>query len=396
MLLQPRGSAPRVWPPTAMRSPVSARLVLAVAVLLSALGCTDAALPWCGSRVDGLPPLSPAVSVPRVSLGWLNSTDFDAAACSLSFEQFTAAHSDWVTCYHAPVFNVHTCPQHCLRAANDTVAVYGSFPYDEQSSVCLAAIHAGVINESSGGAVLLDRFYPERWTVTEHRSSAGDSDGGPRRAVRGSGSTSDGRRGEMNLSAVAVTPSPSSSRLSPSSSPSLSPAAWFPHRSWQGSASFGVQSRAASQLQAVDADSGAGIGPSWTVRGRGLQPRQRQLAPFSPRAGHLHAWLYPELQLRANWSTGLLARSPTDFNYRSTLNYSLHFVIGGHNDTHYMNDVSHRSSRQLSTPTLRCSTRLRAVVDSPAVSLARHSVSSLCTLPVCCWAACRALSVRVV
>ena len=227
-------------------------LPLLLLLLWGSLCCvTEASLPWCGDRLDGLVPPLPTVAIPRVALGWLNTTGFDAAGCSLSFEQFAAAHSDWVTCYHAPLINVHTCPQHCSRA---NASVDGASPYSGASSICLAAIRAGLINDSSGGAVLVDRFYPPSWNTTDSSSSSSTM---------------------------------------------------------------------------------------WTVRSRRPQARQRQSAPFSPRAGHLHAWLYEEVQLRANWSLPQSALNRrTNIATMATLNYSLHFVIGGHNDTHYMNDVS--------------------------------------------------------
>ena len=300
-------------------------------LLWSLCGCCSAAIPWCGTPInDSFAPSSPRAAIPPVALGWLHSTHFDVDACTASFEQFRASHSDWVTCYHAPVFNVHTCPRRCSRAADElhllNATVYGSFPYAANSSICLAAIHAGVINDTTGGALLLDRFEPTTWTVSAHSLNASSSS--------------------------------SSSSSAPRAAPSISD--WFPHGSWRAALSFGVQSRrvivssAAGDGGWADGSSEESVS-SWTVRGRGLQARQRQLAPFSPRSGHLHAWLYPELQLRANWSA---AQIGSGVNVRTSLNYSLHFVIGGHNESHYMNDVSRASRSSITTAALdRAATR---------------------------------------
>ena len=304
------------WLPQSPRNLCVVMLLIAVLDASERLRGSDAALPWCGNPInDSHVPASPTFSIPRPALQWLNSSHFSAAACTLSFDQFTDAHSDWLTCYHAPVFNVHTCPRACLRAVHDlfllNATVYGSSPFAGNSSICLAAIHAGIIDEVEGGAILIDRFYPETWQVTNHRS-------------------------------------PSSVPRALSSAAAL--ATWFPRESWKGSLSFGMQSNDVRMLPGsggpyADND-GAGSGTtSWMVRGRGLQPRQRQRAPFSPRSGHLHAWLYPELQLRANWSTGETAPAFAPVNTKATLNYSLHFVLGGHNQSHYMNDVSRHASR---------------------------------------------------
>lgn len=48
------------------------------------------------------------------------------------------------------------CPVNCL---NTSSAVYGSFPYHGRSSACLAAIHAGLINNTAGGGFFISRFY---------------------------------------------------------------------------------------------------------------------------------------------------------------------------------------------------------------------------------------------
>ena len=226
------------------------------------------------------------MALPPPALAHRHSANFSLAACTFSFADFADAHSDWVTCYHAPRVNVHTCPQHCLRSVDldpSHARVYGSGPYAAPSSICLAAIHSGVLDDAQGGAVHVDPFFPPDWS---------------------------------NSSSQTV----------------------FPGQSRQGSVRSGVNS---SQVPAdwIGPEPSPQSSKSWAVRGRGLAPRQRQTAPFSPRSGHVHAWLYPQLQLRANWSTGL-STSGQDVTFtQASLNYSLHLIVGGRNATHYLNDV---------------------------------------------------------
>ena len=89
----------------------------------------------------------------------------------------------------------------------------------------------------------------------------------------------------------------------------------FPHGSHLPSLSNGVQTAA------VPADAMRTPAPldsfSWTVRSRGLSSGQRQRAPFSPRAGHTHLVL-PQQQL------GIVSQQ---------------LIVGGHNASHYFNDV---------------------------------------------------------
>ena len=240
--------------------------------------------PSCGYAYDlSVPPL-PRTRVPRPALAHLNGSAFDPYGCSFTFEQYVEAHSDWAPCFHSPVVNVHTCPSGCLQAAlpsfDARAAVIGSGPYHHSSSICLAAIHAGAISEQQGGAVHVDRFYPVDWS------------GGDTQTV-------------------------------------------WPEQSALGSVSHGVTS------EAVPADEVVRPAPlssnSWAVRRRGAGPRQVQLAPFAPRSGHVHAVLWPELQLRANWSLGGLNNGWLLGETMLSHNYSLHFIIGGRNDTHYLN-----------------------------------------------------------
>ena len=111
----------------------------------------------------------------------LHNTAFNLTHCLWTFAQLSASHYNDVPCFHMGLVNVHSCPQHCLRALSidpDHARVYGSYPYHSASSVCLAAIHAGIITDEAGGGLFVERFYPETWnndssqTIFPHNSSA--------------------------------------------------------------------------------------------------------------------------------------------------------------------------------------------------------------------------------
>ena len=256
------------------------RLVLALLFLL----CSVHVLPTvraterdCQTAVSRRVPAWPGLDWPDAFLAHSGRSGFSAQGCTLTFADFVLAHATWFSCYHSSSVNVVTCPEQCLAAVplSSNASVYGSFPYHANSSICLAAIHAGVISAERGGGLFIDRFFPQDWSATETQTL-------------------------------------------------------FPLTSARGSLSHGVQSLdvpAAALLVPALEDSF-----SWTVRPRGIVPAQRQFAPFSPRSGHMHAWLYPQLQQRANWSTGA---PPGWESYR----YNLHFIVGGHNATAYFNDV---------------------------------------------------------
>lgn len=62
-------------------------------------------------------------------------------------------------------------------SSSNSSRVYGSFPYDNASSVCLAGIHAGVITNSLGGLVRvghwpLDWFNSTSQTIFPHGSQS--------------------------------------------------------------------------------------------------------------------------------------------------------------------------------------------------------------------------------
>ena len=310
-MTQSAHSAPR---PSSAASAVSLQPLLCFAALLllallGSLSPSQATERDCQTSVSGAVPAPPRLEWPAPYLAHTNRTAFDALGCALTFADFVDAHSRWFSCYHASSVNVVTCPAGCasglmamgaLGGVSDASAfgsngsvhgsargsdasgpassasVYGSYPYHASSSICLAAVHAGVIADELGGGLFIDRFYPMDWSNTSTQSI-------------------------------------------------------WPHMSAVSTLSYGVQSLDVP-AHLLDPSPTPLDHASWTVRARGITATQRQLAPFPPRAGHTHAWLYPQLQQRANWSTG---RPPGWETYR----YNLHFVVGGHNDTHYLNDV---------------------------------------------------------
>ena len=181
------------------------------------------------------------------------------------------------------------CPANCTaliaQSAKDNTnissssRVFGSYPYHGSSSVCLSAIHSGVILDSEGGGVFVSRFYRADWSGSDSQSI-------------------------------------------------------FPLASAGGSDSNGVVSEAvADSWYSVPSH---GREWSYAVRGRGELVVQRREAPWPARAGHLHQrWqLQPRLLLGPS-------RPRTDeFPNPQDRSYSIHLIMGGHNATHYLNDVS--------------------------------------------------------
>ena len=286
-----RGLPPSVWR-RIIRLCVSL-LPLLCCVLLTPAGI-EATLNRCGMPFDRSLPVSPRSPLPRPALAHLNTTAFDRYACAFTFAQYEEAHADWATCFHAPVVSVHTCPRDCVQAmrasTNSSITapvVFGSGPYHHSSAICLAAIHAGAIDAQQGGAVHAYRFWPADW------------------------------------------------------SGSATQTLWLGQAA-EGSVRHGVASEAVPASETVTPADEQSY--SWQVRRRGSAARQVQRAPFSPRSGHVHAVLTPQLQLRANWTvSGYRTWGGVEYGSMDlvpSFNYSLHFVIGGRNDTHYLN-VSH-------------------------------------------------------
>jgi hypothetical protein len=148
-------------------------------------------------------------------------------------------------------FNWLSCPPHCfqltrhLLTTSEEPRVWGSFPYEETSSACFAAIHSGIIDEALGGIIAMYAFFPADWSNTSTQTV-------------------------------------------------------FPHGSHLGSYSNGVTSLP------VPADRwhvpSRGEELSWAVTGRGLLFKQKRTAPFSPRIGHIHySYAPPESTFSEPW-----------------------------------------------------------------------------------------------
>ena len=162
----------------------------------------------------------------------------DLTPCSLTFAAFDAACTGDAMVSNVPkqvemlpyLSVAALCPMFCQYRA-EAIPVFGSFPYHSSSSVCMSAIHAGVINGSAGGGVFVSRFNRQDWS---------------------NGSTQ----------------------------------TIFPFGSWRGSLSNSVQSlNVSSDWYSVPSSDSEW---SYTVRGRGDFLSQRRHAPFPPRAGHVH------------------------------------------------------------------------------------------------------------
>ena len=164
------------------------------------------------------------------------------SSCATTFTELDSANPLFV--YRSTAFS---CPSDCpsrLRsqqqrpaaaapnATASAAAVFGSYPYSGSSSICLAAIHSGVLSAVLGGSVFVSRFHRADWS---------------------------------NSSSQTV----------------------FPHGAERGSLSNGVNSSDVEQGWLTLPANGSVW--SYTVRGRGEPVSQRRQAPFSPRSRHTHA-----------------------------------------------------------------------------------------------------------
>ena len=165
--------------------------------------------------------------------------------CSLTFAQLDGANNtvrleEFVNMPALLIVNqAVTCPTNCtshVAVSNPSTTtsasdVSCSFPYSPSSSICLAAIHAGIISNATGGGVFVSRFYRHDWS---------------------------------NSSSQTI----------------------YPFEAWRGSLSNGVLSGDVDESSyGVPAGSREW---SYTVRGRGDFVVQRRQAPFSARSNHVH------------------------------------------------------------------------------------------------------------
>ena len=211
---------------------VSSFIWLAIHALLLSASLARVQAGLAETPAVSLPDAAPT-SVPLSSPSSSSSSDA-LSACELSFASFDAQYA------LLPFRTLaHRCPAGCTAASGGGAAVYGSFPYHGNSSICLAAVHSGLTDDGLGGAVFVSRFYRQDWSAA---------------------------------------------------------ASIFPHHSANGSLSSGVRSQAvpAAWLQQLTAPASASNW-SYTARGRGDFIGQRRIAPFPPRSDHLHA-TYPPRQ----------------------------------------------------------------------------------------------------
>ena len=152
--------------------------------------------------------------------------------CALSFSSFDSSlvlFQFRTVAHHCPA----DCPALLVNSSSTSSSyVYGSYPYHGRSSICLAAVHSGLIDATPGGSVFVNRFYRHDWSST---------------------------------------------------------ASIFPQHSAAASLSNGVRSRPVPPAWSPEP---AGSDDwSYTVRGRGEWAVQRRSAPWSGRSGHLHTSL---------------------------------------------------------------------------------------------------------
>ena len=259
-----RHSAALEWWPLAVS-------LLCAALSLSCRLCGVGAIP--NECDDYFPAVASMPPIPAVVLDFQNNTQYRLQPCQYTFAQHEAGWARYRSCFHAARAALHTCPRDCTRAYVDDPTrthVLGSYPYHANSSICLAAIHSGVIRADTGGGVFLDRFWPEDWSNTASQSI-------------------------------------------------------FPRGSHLGSLSNGVHSEAVPD-SALRTPAPL-LNYSWTVRTRGVVANQRQVAPFDPRAGHVHAVLpfFPG----GNWRP------------QRMWPHHLHLIIGGMDPSlgRYFNDA---------------------------------------------------------
>ena len=228
--------------------------------------------------------------MPAVSK-WMGGLEYNATLCSWAFWEHEWSFSNWNTCCYVPRANVHTCPHDCLRAVKEgKAAVYGSFPYHANSSICVAAIHAGLISNWEGGGVFLSRFFPADWSNSSTQTLFPV---GSERSTTSNGVTTTAVPAEWR-----PTPAPLSSY-------------------------------------------------SWTLKARGVVANQRQTAPFSPRAGHAL------VNIRRVWtSIPFDGERSAENSHVAPGIYWDHLIIGGMNSTHYMNDVWSFHILHILSPTL--------------------------------------------
>ena len=173
--------------------------------------------------------------------------------------------------------------------------VYGSWPYHSNSSVCLAAIHSGVITDEDGGWLMMGPFAAFHHPLLLDLSGPHPDEPVP----------------ELG---------PYLDVLSPISGLQL-----FPLHSSQPSLSNGVQSRHAAEgwtAGSAELPTTTIADVSFVVHSRGNLIESVSHPPFSARSGHMQQTLPGLFGGGQRWPVSVL-----------------HLVVGGRNATHYHNDV---------------------------------------------------------
>ena len=216
----------------------------------------------------------------RPTAAVLDPDQFPQIPCWQTLDEFDVSSqwSDWDnnTVSMLPYQPVAAlCPPNCLAESrrNESMQVYGSFPYRGRSSVCLSGVHAGVISDRAGGGLYVSYFFRHSW----------------------------GQDASQSI---------------------------FPFSSSSGTLSNGVQSYNVTHGRYSVPSSAAEH--SYSLRARGDLVVQRRRAPFPPRAGHVHQRWKMRNQLQA---------SQVDLPNPQERIYEIHIVMGGYNESHYMNDV---------------------------------------------------------
>ena len=211
------------------------------------------------------------------------------------------------------------CPPRCLdwlhsvsNGSASAAAVYGSFPYHANSSVCLAAIHSGLVTNEEGGWLMYGRFgayhQPVILDLTDPIANI------DRFLFNGS-----------YRPQLAKIPG---GELFPfnSSLPSLSNGVQSLHSAaghW-GDDGSGREGFVPFRISPVPELPNATIRDfSYVVYSRGTLVSVAAQAPFGPRSGHLQ----------------LFADSPQPQDWLGLDVPRFHLVVGGRNATHYINDV---------------------------------------------------------
>jgi hypothetical protein len=151
------------WAGRRSRRCLALRLLSLLLLLLYQLGLSSGMGRGCDANLAAW--RQPTVARPTPALYELDSMQYNATLCLLTFSQLQDALQNDVPCHHMMPVMLITCPQHCLRAIDTfpSPLVLGSFSYHNSSSVCLAAIHSGIITSEAGGGVFAERFYPLTW-----------------------------------------------------------------------------------------------------------------------------------------------------------------------------------------------------------------------------------------